>query len=161
LPPCVPIIASYFGDNIVVICMRAGLYQTKNGLLVFLGSLRSRKQAIIADPFFDQVMVIGEQRPFIAALAVLNRSAVEQAAKDLGIAGELDEALQSEQFRALALAKIGRAVAQFPKYATPRKVWLTVEPWTIGAALITPTLKPKRLAIERAFAAEIERLYAK
>ena len=119
------------------------------------------EQAIIADPFFDQVMVIGEQRPFIAALAVLNRSAVEQAAKDLGIAGELDEALQSEQFRALALAKIGRAVAQFPKYATPRKVWLTVEPWTIGAALITPTLKPKRLAIERAFAAEIERLYAK
>ena len=93
------------------------------------------EQAIIADPFFDQVMVIGEQRPFIAALAVLNRSAVEQAAKDLGIAGELDEALQSEQFRALALAKIGRAVAQFPKYATPRKVWLTVEPWTIGAGI--------------------------
>ena len=119
------------------------------------------EQAIVADPFFDQVMVIGEQRPFIAALAVLNRSAAEQAAKELGIAGELGEAMQSEPLRALALAKIGRAVAQFPKYATPRKVWLTVEPWTVGGALITPTLKPKRLAIERAFAAEIERLYAK
>jgi len=34
--------ASYFGDSIVVICMRAGLYQTKKGLLVFLGSFRSR-----------------------------------------------------------------------------------------------------------------------
>src|SRR5271165_4534217 len=43
LPPCVPIIASYFGDSTVVMCIRAGLYQTKNGLLVFLGSLRSRK----------------------------------------------------------------------------------------------------------------------
>src|SRR5271166_6912386 len=43
LPPCVPIIASYLGDSIVVTCMRAGLYQTKNGLLVFFGSLRSRK----------------------------------------------------------------------------------------------------------------------
>src|SRR5208337_4995804 len=43
LPPTVPSIASYFGDSIVVMCMRAGLYQTKNGLLVFLGSLRSRK----------------------------------------------------------------------------------------------------------------------
>src|SRR5438105_14942937 len=43
LPPGSPIMASYFGGSMVVTCMRAGLYQTKNGLLVFLGSLRSRK----------------------------------------------------------------------------------------------------------------------
>jgi long-chain acyl-CoA synthetase len=119
------------------------------------------EQAIIADPFFDQVMVIGERRPFVAALAVLNRASVEKAVRELGIAGELGEVLQSDQLRALALGKIGQAVAQFPKYATPRKVWLSVEPWTVGAALITPTLKLKRQAIERVFAAEIERLYAK
>ena len=35
--------ASYLSDSTVVTCMRAGLYQTKNGLLVFFGSLRSRK----------------------------------------------------------------------------------------------------------------------
>jgi len=29
--------------------MRAGLYQTKNGLLVFLGSLRSRKSMTFAE----------------------------------------------------------------------------------------------------------------
>src|SRR5258708_38716615 len=29
LPPFSPIMASYFGDNTVVMCMRAGLYQTK------------------------------------------------------------------------------------------------------------------------------------
>ena len=33
----------YLSDSMVVMCMRAGLYQTKNGLLVFFGSLRSRK----------------------------------------------------------------------------------------------------------------------
>src|SRR5271157_2180174 len=43
LPPFSPTISMYFGDSMVVTCMRAGLYQTKNGLLVFLGSLRSRK----------------------------------------------------------------------------------------------------------------------
>ncbi len=43
LPPGSPTIAMYFGGSMVVMCMRAGLYQTKNGLLVFLGSLRSRK----------------------------------------------------------------------------------------------------------------------
>src|SRR6516162_10728653 len=49
LPPRVPSIPSYFGDSIVVICMRAGLYQTKNGLLVFFGSLRSRKSITLAE----------------------------------------------------------------------------------------------------------------
>src|SRR5215472_148405 len=49
LPPRVPSIASYFGDSIVVMCMRAGLYQTKNGLLVFFGSLRSRKSMTLAE----------------------------------------------------------------------------------------------------------------
>jgi hypothetical protein len=29
--------------------MRAGLYQTKNGLLVFFGSLRSRKSMTLAE----------------------------------------------------------------------------------------------------------------
>src|SRR3954471_11738755 len=49
LPPRSPSIASYFGDSIVVMCIRAGLYHTKNGLLVFLGSLRSRKSTTFAE----------------------------------------------------------------------------------------------------------------
>src|SRR6476660_6639990 len=43
LPPLVPSMSRYFCDSTVVMCIRAGLYQQKNGLLVFLGSLRSRK----------------------------------------------------------------------------------------------------------------------
>ena len=49
LPPFSPSMASYFGDSIVVMCMRAGLYQTKKGLLVFLGSFRSRKSMTLAE----------------------------------------------------------------------------------------------------------------
>src|SRR4030095_10981389 len=33
----------------VLTCMRAGVYQTKNGLLVFFGSLRSRKSMTLAE----------------------------------------------------------------------------------------------------------------
>src|SRR6185369_13557337 len=43
LPPGSPTIAMYLSLNTVVTCIRAGLYHTKNGLLVFFGSLRSRK----------------------------------------------------------------------------------------------------------------------
>ncbi len=49
LPPFSPSMASYFGDSMVVTCMRAGLYQTKKGLLVFFGSLRSRKSMTLAE----------------------------------------------------------------------------------------------------------------
>src|SRR6202011_4671858 len=63
LPPGSPIMASYFGDSIVVMCMRAGLYQTKNGLLVFFGSLRSRKSMtlpeISSSTVFDRSSVSG------------------------------------------------------------------------------------------------------
>src|SRR6476661_373408 len=49
LPPGSPTMAMYLSFSTVVTCMRAGLYQTKNGLLVFLGSLRSRKSMTLAE----------------------------------------------------------------------------------------------------------------
>src|SRR5206468_6202598 len=53
----------YLSESTVVTCMRAGLYQTKNGLLVFLGSLRSRKSITFAEisssTVFDRSRVSG------------------------------------------------------------------------------------------------------
>src|SRR5215468_2824825 len=49
LPPTSPSMARYLSEKTVVTCMRAGLYQTKNGLLVFFGSLRSRKSITLAE----------------------------------------------------------------------------------------------------------------
>src|SRR5499427_495859 len=63
LPPGSPTMAMYFGDSTVVMCMRAGLYQTKKGLPVFLGSLRSRKSMTLAEisssTVFDRSSVKG------------------------------------------------------------------------------------------------------
>src|SRR5258706_4224682 len=63
LPPGSPTMARYFGDSTVVMCMRAGLYQTKKGLPVFLGSLRSRKsmtwEEISSSTVFDRSIVSG------------------------------------------------------------------------------------------------------
>src|SRR6185436_8800345 len=39
----------YLSGSTVVMCMRAGLYQAKNGLLVRRGSLRSRKSTTLAE----------------------------------------------------------------------------------------------------------------
>jgi long-chain acyl-CoA synthetase len=113
--------------------------------------------SILADPLFEQALVIGEQRPFLAALVVLNAKAWERTKQELAANDKQgNEAEQGE-----LLARIAAAVKAYPAYATPRAVWWTVEPWTIAAGLLTPTLKNKRAALERRFAAEIEQIYAR
>src|SRR5262245_54775294 len=49
LPPFVPSMSKYLSGSMVVTCMRAGLYQTKKGLPVFWGSLRSRKSMTLVE----------------------------------------------------------------------------------------------------------------
>src|SRR6185295_5673560 len=49
LPPGSPTMPMYLSESTVVICMRAGLYQTKNGLFVRRGSLRSRKSTTLPE----------------------------------------------------------------------------------------------------------------
>jgi len=113
--------------------------------------------AILADPLFEQALVVGEQRPFVAALVVLNAKAWVAETERLAAGGQQGGAAE----RAALLARIAAAVKAYPSYATPRAVWWTLDPWTIAAGLLTPTLKNKRPALERRFAEEIEHIYAK
>ncbi|MGX9427024.1 AMP-dependent synthetase/ligase [Bradyrhizobium sp. LeoA1S1] len=110
--------------------------------------------AILADPLFEQAMVIGENRPFLAALAVLNAKAWEREKARLASSG-------ADAETAFLVKRIAEAVKAYPAYATPRAVWWTLEPWTIAAGLLTPTLKNKRPALEHRFAAEIEQIYTR
>jgi long-chain acyl-CoA synthetase len=114
--------------------------------------------AIGADPLFDQVFVIGENRPFIAAFVVLNKALWEGLAASIGI--DAATGLDSEPARAAVLERIQAATRGFPIYAVPRGVRLTLEPWSIQNGLMTPTLKLKRKALNARFEAEIEDVYA-
>ncbi|QDP23613.1 AMP-dependent synthetase/ligase [Bradyrhizobium cosmicum] len=113
--------------------------------------------AILADPLFEQALVVGEQRPFLTALVVLNARAWVQEKERLAASGKQGGAAE----RAALLARIAAAVKAYPSYATPRAVWWTLDPWTIAAGLLTPTLKNKRPALEHRFADEIAQIYAK
>jgi long-chain acyl-CoA synthetase len=115
--------------------------------------------AIVSDPLFEQAMVLGERRPYLAALVILNPTRWAQQARDLGLNPQADADLRSVIATRWALERIRQALRTFPSYATPRAVLLSNEPWTLVAGLITPTLKPKRAAIEARYAAEIAALY--
>ena len=64
----------YLSDSMVVMCMRAGLYQQKNGLPVFLGSLRSSQsmtwEEISSSTVFERSSVSGPSSLPIWFLAV-------------------------------------------------------------------------------------------
>jgi long-chain acyl-CoA synthetase len=118
------------------------------------------ESAILADPAFEQVMVFGEGKSYLGALVVLNRERWALLAEKLRLSAADPASLRSQDALEWALDRIGHAVSGFPGYARPRAVVLSVEPWTVDAGLMTPTLKPKRQALERRFAPEIARLYS-
>ena len=96
------------------------------------------------DPLFEQVMIVGEGKPYLAALVVLN---AEQAKK----AGKLDD-------KAL-VARLGAQLKEFPGYAQVRRIAVSPEPWTVDNGLLTSTLKPRRAQIVERYADKIRELY--
>lgn len=119
------------------------------------------EMAIVQEPLFDQALVVGEGRPCLAALLVLNRREWEPLAASLGLKAGEPGSLAQPAAQAAALAKIKAALRGFPRYARVRAVHLTLEPWSVENGLITPTLKLRRTQIEQRFHAEIERLFAR
>ncbi len=117
--------------------------------------------AITADPLFEQVFVVGEQRPFIACVAVLQREEWQRLAYSLGLDPQNPANLADPAALQAAQARIERAAASFARYAVPRALHLTLEPWTIENTFMTPTLKLKRNNLMNHFAEQIEAMYQK
>jgi long-chain acyl-CoA synthetase len=115
--------------------------------------------AIVADPLFEQAYCFGDNRPFIASVVVLGTAQWVKLAHGLGLDPDAPEALHAPAAVEAALARICELTKDFPYYAQPRAVALTLEPWTVENTLITPTLKLKRNNLQARFGAEIERLY--
>jgi len=117
------------------------------------------EQAIQRDRLFDQVMVYGEGRPYLVALAVLNPDAWLQFTNELGVRGDMPESLTDSSVQAAILQRIAENMRAFPGYARVHRVLLLQEPWSIENGLLTPTLKVKRAKVVEKFAGQIKELY--
>lgn len=116
--------------------------------------------AIETDPLFSQCYVIGENRPYLSLITVVNPDEWASFAKSCGVDPADPASLDNLSVKTSALKRAKTAAGEFPHYALPRAVVLTQEPWTIENGLITPTLKLKRGPLSKKFANVIAQLYA-
>lgn len=115
--------------------------------------------AILQDPLFLQALVVGEGKPFVAALLVLNPDSWSKVARERSLEPNDPESLTASIIIQEVLARCRRQTKLFPAYAMVQAVSLTLSPWTIENGLITPTLKIKRPKIESHFSKDINKLY--
>ena len=69
--------------------------------------------AIQTDPLFEQVMVVGEARPFITALAVVNEAEWEKFAKEYNVDPTDERMLMRRDIRMAALKRLKKAASRF------------------------------------------------
>jgi long-chain acyl-CoA synthetase len=117
------------------------------------------EMAIAMDPLIDQVMVIGEGQPYLTALLVLNPDAWRALAKEQGMKPDDPASLRQGKLLDALLQVVSPRLREFPGYAQIRKVYATLEPWTVENGMLTPTLKLKRGSLMEKYASEIAALY--
>ncbi len=118
------------------------------------------ENAIALDELVDQVLVIGEGRPYLSALVVPNPEAFARVTEKLGGDSSKPAADLDEQLRSLFMQRVHERTAAFPGYAQVRELAVINEPWTPDNGLATPTLKLRRREIIERYQDLTEALYA-
>jgi long-chain acyl-CoA synthetase len=115
-------------------------------------------------PLVGQACAIGEQRPFMSALVVLDPDAAASWAASHGLTGD-DATMAALAANPEVLAEIDAGLAEvmsgFNNAEAVKKVKVLADEWLPDSELLTPTSKLKRRGILATFADEIEELYAK
>lgn len=118
------------------------------------------EQHLAAVPLIDQVMVIGEARPHLAALIVARPGLLALLRGHLGVNDGDDSLAARVRIEAHLLEQCREHLCDAPRHEAIGAVALVDQPWTVDNGLITATQKLRRCQILRRHAAEVTRLYA-
>jgi long-chain acyl-CoA synthetase len=116
--------------------------------------------AILQDPLFEQVMVLGEGKPYLSALVVFNRDQWAKVAAEHGLDAASQKAMTGPDAEKIACERMQRQIKAFPGYAQIYRVAVLAEPWTIENGMLTPTMKLKRTKVLEANKERVDHLYA-
>ena len=117
--------------------------------------------ALKSFPLIGQAAVIGDRRPFISALIVLDPEVAPAWAKQHGIDESDPAALaQHPDVYAEVERSVKEANQRFSNVEQVKKFTILSEEWQPDSEELTPTMKLKRRGINTKYAAEIEAIYS-
>ncbi len=112
-------------------------------------------------PLVGQAMAVGDDRPFVAALVVLDPEVAPVWARNRGIdAGSLVELAEDPTVISEIEAGLAVAMEPFNHAEKVKKLAVLGEEWLPDTDLLTPTSKLKRRGVLARYHREIEALYA-
>jgi long-chain acyl-CoA synthetase len=133
------------------------LFKTSGGKYI---SPQPIEQAIKASRFVNQVVLVGAERKFPAALVVPNWEQLESYCKLKGIQVQnRRELCEHPRIIDLLERQIDRLTPNLARYEKIKKVALLENEFTIEGGELTPTLKVKRRVIDQKYRDVIEKLY--
>lgn len=130
---------------------------TAGGKNVSPGPLEDRLRAF---PLISQCMVVGDGRPFVAALVTLDEEMLPVWAQSHGLEGlTVEQAREHELVRAEVQRAVDEANTSVSRAESIRKFTILAEDFTTDNGLLTPSLKLKRSRITDLLQEEVEALY--
>ncbi|HEX2737591.1 MAG TPA: long-chain fatty acid--CoA ligase [Acidimicrobiia bacterium] len=116
--------------------------------------------ALKSSPVIGQVCVVGDNRPFISALIVLDPEVAPAWAKQHGIeADTLEDLAAHPEVHAEVERNVAAANERFSQVERVKKFALLGAEWLPDSEELTPTMKLKRRGIHQKYADEIEAFY--
>jgi long-chain acyl-CoA synthetase len=104
-------------------------------------------------------MVVGDGKPYIAALITLDAEALRPWANEHGVEPDPARLTDHPELRAEIQRAVDDANARVSQAESIRKFRILPIDWTEESGHLTPSLKLRRLRVMREFAAEVEALY--
>ena len=134
------------------------IFKTSGGKYIAPQQIENRMKE---SKFIAQIMVVGENRKFPAALIVPAFSTVADHLNQRGVRLHSNsEIVANREVNALIESEIRRLNEHFGHYSQLKKFALLAEEWSLAGGELTPTLKLKRRKLLQKYAKEIEALYA-
>src|SRR3954451_16147880 len=113
-----------------------------------------------AHALVDQCLVVGDGRPFIAALVTLDREAVAAWAEQHGKSAKIEDLVDDSDLRAEIETAVEDANKAVSKAESIRKFRILSTEWTEEGGQLTPSLKLKRNVVMRENKDDIAAMYS-
>lgn len=134
------------------------LFKTSGGKFVAPQPIENKFKE---SPFIEQIMIVGEDRKFTAALIVPSFGNLRNWAAKHGISTPSNEELvKNTEVLDLFKQAVDKYNQFFSHIEQVKKFVLLPHEWTVDAGELTPTLKAKRKVILEKFKKEIDGIYA-